>query len=363
MKSDTISIGKGICILLMVMAHAGSPIWMTRFIYMFHMPFFFIISGFCLKNIYFNQTRNFLRKRVKGLYLPYVKWSFIFLLLHNLFFYINFYDNQYGYVILSDYTQVPQKPYELKDFVSHGINILTKMEGHEQLLGGYWFMKELFLGSIIGFIICKYIPPIMSTLKFPIYSIVSILLLLLTKGLYVQLFSLNWITFFSAFYYCVGYDIKRLKFSIKNSYIILLFLIIGIVSFILPEFEMGKQSLKYIFMYIIVSILGFFFVMNIATFINNFSSKIKLFFIYCGNNTLFILTWHFLCFKLISILIVLVNKEPINRIAEFPQIRAYSQEGWWIAYTVIGVILPLLILQCKNYTSLLKKASIKNEQY
>lgn len=156
MKSDTISIGRGLCIILMVMAHAGSPMWMTRFIYMFHMPFFFIISGYCLKESYFSQTKLFLKKRVKGLYIPYIKWSLLFLLLHNVFFHFHFYDSEYGYVALSDYSQIPQKLYEVKDFISHGMAVLTRMEGHEQLLGGYWFLKELFLGSIIGFLICKY---------------------------------------------------------------------------------------------------------------------------------------------------------------------------------------------------------------
>lgn len=31
------------------------------------------------------------------------------------------------------------------------------MTDNEQLLGGYWFLRSLFVGSIIGFMVIKYI--------------------------------------------------------------------------------------------------------------------------------------------------------------------------------------------------------------
>lgn len=346
MKSDTISIGRGLCIILMVMAHAGSPMWVTRFVYMFHMPFFFIISGYCLNESYFSQTKLFLEKRVKGLYIPYIKWSLLFLLLHNVFFHFHFYDTEYGYAALSDYSQTPQKLYEVKDFISHGMSVLTQMEGHEQLLGGYWFLKELFLGSIIGFLICKHSLLLGGGKKYLLNSLIAFLLFLSVKGLHIQIpyLNLNWITFLSTFYYCVGYDLKRFGFSVRsNSVILLMALVVAAVSLMLPEFEMGKQGSWYMFLYIGTSVLGFFFVMNVAATISRTAVRIKSFLIACGNHTLSILTWHFISFKLVSLFIVLLNYEPLNRIAEFPQIRSYSQEGWWIAYTAVGVIIPLII--------------------
>lgn len=129
----------------------------------------------------------------------------------------------------------------------------------------------------------------------------------------------------------------------SNSVILLMALVVEVISMMLPEFEMGKQGSWYMFLYIGVSVLGFFFVMNVAATISRTAVRIKSFLIACGNHALSILTWHFISFKLVSLFIVLLNYEPLNRIAEFPQIRAYSQEGWWIAYTVVGVIIPLII--------------------
>lgn len=175
---------------------------------------------------------------------------------------------------------------------------------------------------------------------------IAFLLFLSVKGLHIQIpyLNLNWITFLSTFYYCVGYDLTRLDFSVRsNSVILLMALVVAAVSLMLPEFEMGKQGSWYMFLYIGTSVLGFFFVMHVAATISRTETKMKSFLVACGNHTLSILTWHFICFKFVSLLVVILNHEPLNRIAEFPQIRAYSQEGWWIAYTVVGVIIPLII--------------------
>ena len=46
MRNTTISIAKGIAIILMVIAHAEAPGWLCQFIFEFHMPLFFITAGF-----------------------------------------------------------------------------------------------------------------------------------------------------------------------------------------------------------------------------------------------------------------------------------------------------------------------------
>ena len=45
-RNTTISIAKGIAIILMVIAHAEAPGWLCKFIFEFHMPLFFITAGF-----------------------------------------------------------------------------------------------------------------------------------------------------------------------------------------------------------------------------------------------------------------------------------------------------------------------------
>lgn len=81
---------KAFAIMLMVLGHAcsdnipGFPLLMP-FIVMFHMPIFFIASGYCFKEKYLSSPGKYLYNKVKGIWWPYVKWGLLFLLLHNVF--------------------------------------------------------------------------------------------------------------------------------------------------------------------------------------------------------------------------------------------------------------------------------------
>lgn len=65
---------------------------------------------------------------------------------------------------------------------------------------------------------------------------------------------------------------------------------------------------------------------------------------FIGSNTLTILTFHFLCFKLVSLYIIKRDGLPIEQLSDFPAIagvRSYD----WIIYTIVGVALPLIVKQ------------------
>lgn len=64
---------------------------------------------------------------------------------------------------------------------------------------------------------------------------------------------------------------------------------------------------------------------------------------YAGNRTLDILTWHFLSFKAVSLIIIMLYGLSIHQLGEFPIIKEYSHKGWWLVYTFGGVFIPLLI--------------------
>lgn len=81
---------------------------------------------------------------------------------------------------------------------------------------------------------------------------------------------------------------------------------------------------------------------------------------YTGQHTLVILTWHFLLFKLVSLLIVSLYGLPIEQIACFPTIQDYSRQGWWLAYTLVGVILPIACIYLINNIKYLRKIAKSN---
>lgn len=94
-----------------------------------------------------------------------------------------------------------------------------------------------------------------------------------------------------------------------------------------------------IFFYVIVSILGWILIYEIAVLIDNNTSLLSKFLAVLGKNSMSIVIFHFLAFKLVSILICNIYSLPYNCIATFPTIDLYS--GWWILYTIVGISVPI----------------------
>lgn len=62
-----ISVIKAICIILMVVGHSGAPGALNNILYLFHMPCFFFISGFLLKDKYLDDMLHFSSEKLKAI--------------------------------------------------------------------------------------------------------------------------------------------------------------------------------------------------------------------------------------------------------------------------------------------------------
>ena len=150
-RDTTISIAKGIAIILMVIAHAEAPGWLCKFIFEFHMPLFFMTAGYFFSLKYLNDEATFIKKRIKGLYWPFWKWSVFFLIIHNWMFDLGVLNEVYG----NEMGGVTH-PYSWHAIQQNLWNITTAMGGYDQFLcGAFWFFRGLFVASILYLIIYK----------------------------------------------------------------------------------------------------------------------------------------------------------------------------------------------------------------
>lgn len=146
MKIQEIQYAKALAITLMVLCHSGLPTeQVVKFVYMFHMPLFYFVSGYCMKGEYLQQPALFVRRRFKGIYWPYLKWSLVFLAFHNAMVACHLLGEAGG--AGESFVQ----PYGAADFVKRIAVTALTMKGHEQLLGGFWFLRTLLIGSLIAF--------------------------------------------------------------------------------------------------------------------------------------------------------------------------------------------------------------------
>ena len=185
-----ISVTKALCIILMVVGHSGCPTFLGEYIYQFHMPCFFFVSGFLLKEKYLNDISTFIKRRFKGLWWPFVKWSVVFMLFHNVLTSLHIYNSSYT----------------LTDMAYKLFHIVT-MTGSEQLLGGYWFLKELLYASVISIIALKLFS-LFSKKEFQNGIILTLIFLVLAYFLSIVPFKIPTIgskTMLATSFYLAGY--------------------------------------------------------------------------------------------------------------------------------------------------------------
>ena len=353
MRDNSISMAKGIAILLMVLVHAQFSQYGKVYVNMFHMPLFFFMSGYCFKASYLDNFPGFLWKRVKGAYWPFVKWGLLFLLMHNVFYSLNIYNGEYGY------RGGVSHLYSSTDFKQHAFDIVTSMSGSEQLLGGYWFLHSYFVAAIITFVFIWLFHK-----RMPLLILGCVLLLI--SGVLSNRFHIESSRYLMAreilasFFMVGGYVFKQSSSIRILDYPLVTIPIGALIVAIGTKFwpcAMTSLTWEKIVPYAFSALAGTLMVFSLCKWINKIQFQLlSKALTYVGDRTLEILTWHFLCFKVCSLIIIAIYALPIARLAEFPVIQEFTQQGWWMAYFILGTSLSLAIAFLLKY---IKKHVIK----
>lgn len=82
-RNEWLDVAKGIAIILMVFGHTGFSTYWVWFIYAFHMPLFFIASGWTSNWTKYN-IRKFIFHKMRTLLLPFIIYSCIVLIISDL---------------------------------------------------------------------------------------------------------------------------------------------------------------------------------------------------------------------------------------------------------------------------------------
>ena len=353
-RDTTISIAKGIAIILMVIAHAEAPGWLCKFIFEFHMPLFFITAGYFFSKKYLNDEATFVKKRVKGLYWPFWKWSVFFLIIHNWMFDIGVLNEVYG-----NETGGVTHPYNWHQIQQHLWNITTAMGGYDQFLcGAFWFFRGLFVASILYLIIYKvalYSLPRRAEKAVP-YLICLIMLLLCDWKTYEGLKVVNLVQggyrdMMGCFFFGCGFIFRQFVDQYRqlvsryyaSIWTTLLFaVIVWLFSKYLTANMNWRSSYTQFLSLPLPALLGFLMTYNISRWIDSRESILKRFLAYLGDHTLNIFIFHIVAYKAVSLIKIWYYGLDPRQIGCHMVIHEHSQEDWfWVLYTIAGVGIPL----------------------
>lgn len=365
MSQDTnrdlsIDILKGIGIMLVVVGHAGCPQLMRAFIYSFHMPLFFIASGYFFGTKDLEAPKHFFFRKIKRVYVPFVKWSLFFLLLHNVFFCIGIINDQYGNAF-GDVSSL----YSIKEICFRAFNIITRMCDYEMfILGAFWFMRALFVGSVLFCFLSWLMKKKIPNIEFAIG--ITILITFCFGGI---LSAMNYSIphypqggfrdFMAASFIGCGFFLRKFNKQI-NFKVSLLFFLFSIVCVIVLPAKMSITStienwITIIFSGISGTIVFFYLSKKIAC-LHHWMSY---FFAYVGKRSFYILTLHFLMFKPAALLYTYIYHLDWKAIGSHPIILPIENNWYWIIYTITAIALSLVIekvVDCLYNIVLIKKS-------
>ena len=345
-KNNYISIAKAIGIILMVIGHSGSPTIVCRFLYLFHMPLFFFCSGYFFKDISGESNlKMFCVKRVKGLYWPYLKWSLLFLLLHNVFCYFNI----YNYLSNISY-------YCARDYIVHFLKTVL-MTDYELLLRPFWFIKALLYSSLFVAIISYLCIKVFKKSKIKQLLFLMMVLSMFLKYNRVELPLLGDLSIisFGVVFFCSGTLYRRYEyyFPYTISLFVLTFVIVmGGSFFIKGEIDMRYVTIDTIIPYYILAITGIVMTFTLSSLIDKISVSHSFYFV--GNHTMIILVFNLLALKVGNILKIYYYDLSIINLASYPIIRE-NNELFWIVYAICGISLPLIFNVLTSYICMMIK--------
>lgn len=347
-RNVTFDIIKGIAIYLMVLGHCGSPC--HKVIYLFHMAVFFIVAGYFFKEKYyetFSSVKDFIKKRIVSLYVPFVVLNVTATIFHNFFIDINIMtDNLNFSSTYSGITYLPTEAYTLCQLV-YKIAFTFLFSHAEQIGGATWFLRVLFfvsVGSCIGYYLRNKIikkSPVADIMTFSLYCGCLILGFLCSK------YDFNWYsigTMLSCsilFYLGILYKKFEAKIPINLISLILSLGILYVIWLTIP-YSIGINANRYVnpLYLLIASTAGFIFVKSVAEYFSklNLASKIIA---YMGAHSISILLLHFLSFKIITLVQIHIYNQPKYMLAAFPVL--YTDGFWWILYSLAGTVVPLFL--------------------
>lgn len=334
---------KGIGIILMVVGHSGAPLWIHDSIYSFHMPLFFIASGYFFSESSLDNKRLFTLKKINGLYIPYLLWSIIFLLLHNVFFSIGLLNDSYGY------EGSVEKWYHSRDFVSHFLNITFRMIGYDNLIGTFWFLRSLLFGSLL---LCFSSWLLLSIIRrSKVFSILSITIFYCIIGGVISYLSIKipWIPqggyreVMATFFIGVGYVMKKSD-RWRSPVALALSLIVLVVCIIFhpTSMKVGASFMDWLVI-LITGNAGFIVTYHVSKYIVSHGMWLRDKLVYIGKRTFYIMTFHFFCFKPVSLLKAYIYDLDWQVIGYHPVIPPMDDYWFWIIYTVAALVLSLLL--------------------
>ncbi len=340
---DYWNVAKGIGIILIIIGHTCIG-WTSNFVYIFHLPLFFFISGYLYNEKKYgdNPWLN-LQNKIKGLWFPYFLIVSFFVLFHNLFLAIGL--------------QTGTTPhYSMSQILLRVCEALFG-KSDEILAGPVWFLRTLAMAMIVfGFIVflSRLIERITNTALKIIFQMICVAAMAIVGYLLIpmgiQLPADMQIGFVVMPFIWTGYLLRNYKGDITNILnpvaAIICFVIVGFVScFNTVDYAMGME-----FPYMhVISVLGIYGCLYISKLIRKSGVATRIM-AFIGELSLYIMFVHFFVLRLMDRTISGMSGD----IALFDKMPVAFTNLWWLYLLICipsSILIAWIIKKCVDVIS------------
>lgn len=201
---------KGVAIWLVILGHCPITHNLQRLIYSFHMPLFFILSGFFITNHTDKTFSSVAKRRIHQIIIPYIVFGLLFTLTHNYCFRIA--DNGINSV-------------QFKNYLYDAFGLIMGFRADRHFIGELWFLPTLFCGGLFVWYIWKHYHKV----RWVFISILTLIGVLYSQaGLKSLPFSMD-VALIAVFFLALGAELYD-NISKIRIWLILVILIIGLAS-------------------------------------------------------------------------------------------------------------------------------------
>ncbi len=350
-RDASISIAKAVAIVLMVIGHTEYPGLLTSCLYTFHMPLFFITAGYFFGRSTASRPWEFCARRFRGLYLPMVKWSLMWLLLHNVMHHLGILNEAFG-----NWEGGVTHPYTLNDAVRRTVMIFTSMSGYDEFLAGaFWFFRGLLVASILFLVLFRLTDSASGGQRpqWQIAALISLGAVAFTAAHIYFGFKLTtipaggWRDVWGLFFFGIGVIYRRWEPLVANRWPVALACLL-LICFAGTQHWSGMNNIgryRDLWSLPLTGAAGFIMVHYASKVIARRESWLKRLLVYVGDNTLYILVFHLAAFKAVSVLKIAYYGLDWRQIGCHTVIHDHQDDLFWILYSLAGVILPLAGLE------------------
>lgn len=290
---------KGVLILLVILGHCftfGHPL--NDVVYSFHVPLFFILSGYFYKPSYARSQKDFFKKKLKMLFLYFLVPTLIFTLLTPIFFKMNWY--------LTSHTGLYETT-TMMELIQEYLLGLIYLKPLPLLVSHVWFIRNIVIVSLVY----NFINHFFKNNILKNQAVISLFFIFIFYLLKSQDITSLWVNLFISYpLFYVGHLLRESKGveilsknteTFKKSIGILILFILGMVITynIYPRNNVNLfySTLESPFYMLLMSSFAF-----VVLFI--FSKYNKSFFLnYCGEHSIQLLIIHGVSFKLLTLIL------------------------------------------------------------